>query len=189
MIPLVILAIEDDDDREFMEAFFQKYERLMYSEIYKFTSEPTDAEDILQTVLVKLIEKVKLLRSMDRNPRVNYLITTIKNTSINMVYRRRQIDSLDDIDWFDKNQPQAPNTVEDMVFRREAVFRMEAIWPLLDEKSRFLLRARYFLGMNQEEIAAELNIKPDSVRMEMSRARKKVRDLLEERFGVTDFWE
>ena len=188
MIPLVILAIEDDDDREFIKAFFQKYERLMYSEIYKFTSEPADVDDILQTVLVKLIEKVRLLRSMERNPRVNYLITAIKNTSINMVCRKRQIDSLDDVDWFDKNQPQAPDEVEDMVFRREAVFRMEAVWPLLDEKNRFLLRARYFLGMNQEEIAAELNIKPDSVRMEMSRARKKVRELLEERFGVTDIW-
>ena len=188
MIPLVILAIEDDDDREFIKAFFQKYERLMYSEIYKFTSEPADVDDILQTVLVKLIEKVRLLRSMERNPRVNYLITAIKNTSINMVCRKRQIDSLDDVDWFDKNQPQAPDEVEDMVFRREAVFRIEAVWPLLDEKNRFLLRARYFLGMNQEEIAAELNIKPDSVRMEMSRARKKVRELLEERFGVTDIW-
>lgn len=188
MIPFVILAIEDDDDREFMKAFFLQYERLMYSEIYKFTSEPVDVEDILQTVLVKLIEKVRLLRSMERNPRVNYLITTIKNTSISMVCRKRRIDSLDDIDWFDKNQAQAPDLVEDMVFRRESVSRMEEVWPLLDEKSRFLLSARYFLGMNQEEIAAELNIKPDSVRMEMSRARKKVRELLAERFAMTDIW-
>ena len=30
MIPFVILAIEDDDDREFMKAFFLQYERLMY---------------------------------------------------------------------------------------------------------------------------------------------------------------
>ncbi len=188
MIPIVILAIEDDDDREFMKAFFEKYERLMYSEIYKFTTEPADVEDILQTVLVKLIEKVRLFRSLDRDPRVNYLISTIKNTSITMVCRKRQIDSLDDIDWFDKSQLQAPDSVEDMVFRREAVSRMEEVWPLLDEKSRFLLSARYFLGMNQEEIGAELGIKPDSVRMEMSRARKKVRELLGERFAMTDIW-
>ena len=64
---------------------------------------------------------------------------------------------------------------------------MEEVWPLLDEKSRFLLSARYFLGMNQEEIAAELNIKPDSVRMEMPSARKKVRELLAEHFGVTHY--
>ena len=188
MIPFVILAIEDDDNREFMEAFFLQYERLMYSEIYKFTSEPADVEDILQTVLVKLIEKVRLLRSMERSPRVNYLITAIKNTAINMVCRKRQIDSLDDIDWNGLNTQRAPDSVEDMVFRRESVSRMEEIWPLLDEKSRFLLRARYFLGMSQEEIAAELNIKPDSVRMEMSRARKKARELLSEYFAMTDIW-
>ena len=188
MIPFVILAIEDDDDREFMKAFFLQYERLMYSEIRKFTREPADVEDILQTVLVKLIEKVQLLRSMERKPRVNYLITAIKNTSINMVCKKRPIDSLDDIDWFDKDQPQAPDSVEDLVSRRETVSRMAEVWPLLDEKSRFLLQARYFLGMSQDEIAAELNIKSDSVRMEMSRARKKVRKLLSERFAMTDIW-
>jgi len=188
MIPFVILAIEDDDDREFMKAFFLQYERLMYSEIYKFTSEQADVEDILQTVLVKLIEKVHLLRSMERSPRVNYLITAIKNTSISMVCRKRQIDSLDDIDWNGINPPRASDNVEEMVFRRDTVSRMEEIWPLLDEKSRFLLRARYFLGMTQEEIAEEINIKPDSVRMEMSRARKKARELLAEHFAMTDIW-
>ena len=188
MIPFVILAIEDDDDREFMKAFFLQYERLIRSEIFKFTSEPADIEDIMQTVLVKLIEKVRLLRSMERNPRVNYLITTIKNTSINMVCRKRKIDSLDDEDLFEKYQPQAPESVEEMVFRRDSVSRLSEVWAMLDEKSRFLLRSKYFLGMDQEEIAAALNIKPDSVRMEMSRARKKMRELLGDRFAMKDIW-
>ena len=33
MIPLYILAIEDDDDREFMASLYRKYERILYSTV------------------------------------------------------------------------------------------------------------------------------------------------------------
>ena len=189
-IPAVILAMEDDSDRQFMTALFLKYERLMYSEIQKIVGNQCDPDDILQTSLVKLIEKVKLLRSMEERPRVNYIITTVKHTAISEVQKLKKgtFNSLDDEDWLEGKGLCADESVEDRIFRQDAVSRMEAIWPLLDKKKRYLLQARYFLDMSQEEIAAELDIKPDSVRMEMSRARKKVRELLEEHFDMINLW-
>ena len=47
------------------------------------------------------------------------------------------------------------------------------IWPDLDPRSQYVLEARYLLEKSTDEIASELNIKPDSVRMAISRARKK----------------
>ena len=190
LIPFVILSIEDEEDRLFMTELFLKYERLMMSEIRKIVKDQCDPEDVLQTSLVKLIEKVKLLRSMDERPRVNYLITTVKHTSISEVQKLRpgRFSSIDDEDWLEGHQLHTEDSVEESVFRRDNVSRMEAIWPLLDGKTQYLLRARYFLGMSPEEISKELNIKPDSVRMEMSRARKKVRDLLAEHFGMVSLW-
>lgn len=35
MIPFCILAIENDDDREFMAGLFLRYQRLLYNEIYE----------------------------------------------------------------------------------------------------------------------------------------------------------
>ena len=39
MIPYVILAIEDESDREYMTALYIEYHRLMYSEIKKLLSD------------------------------------------------------------------------------------------------------------------------------------------------------
>lgn len=190
MIPIVILSIEDDNDRSFMTEFYLRYERLMYSEIRKIVKDQCDPEDVLQTSLIKLIEKVKLLRSLDERPRVNYLITTVKHTAITEMQRltKRTIHSLDDVEWYEREGLHTDESVDDLVERRESVSRMEEVWLLLDDKSRYLLSAKYFLGLEQDEIADELNIKPDSVRMEMSRARKKVRELLAENFSMTDIW-
>lgn len=54
MIPLCILVIEDDDDREFMSLLFTKYNRLMYHEIYRILHDSWAAEDVMQTTIEKL---------------------------------------------------------------------------------------------------------------------------------------
>ena len=55
MIPLIILTIEDPDDRQFMENLYQSYPRLIYSEINKILWDSWSADDVMQTVLVRLI--------------------------------------------------------------------------------------------------------------------------------------
>lgn len=189
MLPFAILAIEDDNDRAFMTDLFLKYKRLMYSEARKIIKNQCDPDNIVNTALVKLIEKLSTLRSLDEPQRVNYLITTVKHTALTEVQRltKTTIDSLDDEDWYERDQIRSEDSVEGQVERRESVGQLEQIWVLLDAKSRYLLRARYFLAMEDGEIAAEIGIKPNSVRMELSRARKKARQLLVDH-GMNDPW-
>lgn len=74
IIPYIILAIEDDGDREFMAWLYIQYQSLLYSEIIRIVQSSTDAEDILHTVIEKLIDKVGFLRKLDRRGLVNYII-------------------------------------------------------------------------------------------------------------------
>lgn len=83
MIPYCILIIEDDDDRVFMEQLFVDYHRLMYHEIFKLIHDQWAVEDVMQSTLVRLIDKIPELRSKDRNHLVNYIITASKNQSRN----------------------------------------------------------------------------------------------------------
>ena len=83
MIPFAILAIEDSDDRDFMEHLYTNYQRLMYSEIRKIISDHLATEDLLHSVIVKLIDKISLLRSLTKAKLINYIITTCRNTALN----------------------------------------------------------------------------------------------------------
>ena len=83
MIPYCILVIEDDDDRAFMEQLFVEYHRLMYHEIFKLVHDQWAAEDVMQSTLVRLIDKIPELRIKDRNHLVNYIITASKNQARN----------------------------------------------------------------------------------------------------------
>lgn len=55
---------------------------------------------------------------------------------------------------------------------------LSKVWPKLDGRSRYLLESHYILEKSPYEIAANLGIKPDSVRMALTRARKAAYALL-----------
>ena len=171
MIPSIILAIEDDDDREFMTGLYKQYQRLMYREILKIVQETWDVDDIL---LVKLIDRIALLKTLDRQRLIDYLVTAARNTALN--FRRdnktKYFEELTD------EQP-SPEDTEDTLIRKEDLYRLADVWNTLDEKTQYLLRARYILNKSGKEIAADLKMSPDNVRMAIVRAKRKAKKAME----------
>lgn len=139
IIPYIILAIEDDGDREFMAWLYIQYQSLLYSEIIRIVQSSTDAEDVLHTVIEKLIDKVGLLRKLDRRGLVNYIITAAKNTAYN--YCRDKKKELD----FDFEQDVIVDnydSLEDDIIKRENLFCLDQVWNSLDSKTQYLLSAK-----------------------------------------------
>ena len=175
MIPVCILSIEDESDREFMTRIYLQYENLMYATVLKYVKNQAQAEDIVHTVVVKLIEKVNTLRGLERDNLVNYIITACKNTTFNTFRRKdREISwDFDDRRGFNGDY----TAIEEFLIRREDTQRLSRLWDELDERTRYVLEARYFLDKEIAEIAADLGIKADSARMALTRARRKAIEL------------
>ncbi len=89
MIPYCILVIEDESDRAFMESLYHNYRRLMYKTIKRIIDDPWSAEDVMQSVLVKLIDKLALLRSKEEQQVVSYIVSACRNTAYNYVRDQR----------------------------------------------------------------------------------------------------
>lgn len=178
MIPSCIFIIEDESDREYMTQLYIQYQRLMYHTIYKIVKDPWKVEDILQMTLEKLIEKLSLLKTMERNRLVNYIISACKNNAINELNRSSRHPVFSFEDCCDVPYSDDGASIEEWLIKKDAVRQLRQVWPKLDMRSQYLLEARYILNLSTEEIARELKIKPDSIRMTLSRARKKAVYLL-----------
>ena len=179
MIPFCILAIEDEQDREYMAALYIEYQRLMYSTIKKIDPDPWFVDDVMQSTLEKLIDKLQKLRTLERVSLVNYIISACKNTAINEIRRRKRASIWTFEDGWDSFEKAADETdVEDLLIRQETIERLYEIWPQLDPRDRYLLEAFYFLEKSAAEIAEDLEMKPENIRMALTRARKRVGKLL-----------
>lgn len=123
MIPYYILAIEDETDRAHMTALFFQYQKLMYSTIQKVTNDHWLIDDIFQTSFEHLIGKIDLLKDLDRNRLVNYLIVTCRNTAYNMCrsYSAHITEDLDEYATILPDETQ-PSHLDDYLIQKDRLF-------------------------------------------------------------------
>lgn len=180
MIPVYILAIENDDDREFMAMLYEKYNRLMYNEIVKILKNSWQAEDVMHNTVVRLLDKVGELRTKDRAHLINYIISASKNQAINYIRDNQKHNGFSFDDCFDlPDKMQGREAMEMNLIHVEDLRQLASVWDKLDERSRYVLEGYYILEKTMPQLAEELGIKPESVRMALTRARKNAFKLME----------
>ena len=103
----------------------------------------------------------------------SYIATSARNaalTYIRNISRRKEVLA----DEFDNNYVDADHDTdpEFILLKSEEINSFAKIWDELDDKTKFLLSSRYILEKSYAEIASDLNVKPESARMALTRARR-----------------
>lgn len=185
MIPYFILMIEDESDRAFMTELFLQYRRLMYHEIYQIVHDSWVTEDLMQTTLENLINKVQELRAKDEKHLVNYIITSCRNRSMTYLRDQQRHPNVPfEENWDSEDTEYDRYAIEYHLVNEEEMALLTRIWPKLDARSRLVLEGRYIYEKSPLELAQELGIQPASFRMILSRARKNAYDLLEAEMNI-----
>ncbi len=180
MIPVYILAIEDESDREYMTWLYCQYEKLLFSTIRKYTKDSWLVDDIMQNTLEKLMRKISLLKSLNRDRLISYIISSCKNNAFIILRYQSTHSSVDYTDTdFNTYSTDNISKIEARILHEEELSYLIRIWPLLAPRNQYILRAKYILEKSSSEIARELRIKPESVRMALTRARKEAYILIE----------
>lgn len=130
-----------------------------------------DADDALQEAFFKLWSKDYDIRTASEAEAL--LSTAVRNTSLDAVRRRRDKVPLDAADRL---------PAED---RRDRLEQLASVRKLieneLNDTQRYILERVEYGGIRQEQIAEELGMQPATVRAQLSRARKTIRELYKKR--------
>ncbi len=176
MFPLIFSTIEDADSREFMEQLYVKYSKLIYSQVYKLTKDSYEVEEIVQESLVHLIEKVDLLQTLPRDRLVNYLISTARYTGYAFFRKKRKVEEIpieeDETVLFDKGAFQ--NGLDELMIQKMESEQLYQVWLRLRKRDQLILNMKYILDQSNEEIAEVLGVKPGSIRMLLTRAKRNL---------------
>lgn len=150
-------------DRLEIARLYEAYSRDVYRLALSYLHSKHDAEDICQSVFLKLLEKdVVLLPSKEKA----WLLTCAANACKNHLasFWKKNVQELDDTLTFD--------TPEEQDLWQQLL--------ALSPKDRALIHLYYYEGYSQEEIAKILSISRTAVQSRMQRARQKLRKELEE---------
>src|SRR5688500_6684633 len=172
MISEVNQATTGMDD---LEALFRNHHKEVFRVAYRVTGSQSDAEDVLQTIFMRLTPGWTG-RDLSPNPRA-FLYRAAINASLDIVRRRKRANavSLDVIDFDQSSQLSAPSSpaddMADMELRelvRQAVAKLEG-------RSGAAFALRYYEGYDNGRIAELLGTSQMVVAVTLHRGRTRLR--------------
>lgn len=151
MLVYFLETLEDESDKDYIIWLYNEFERLMYSTAFKYTTIPQIAEDIVQDSVVNLIRKVATIRAMKRQVLAAYIISTVRNTSINRLkaieYEREHVVEDSDIEL---ESISTEDSLERFIQLSEDLKALSLIWTKLSREDQSLLEGKYILGYNNK---------------------------------------
>ncbi len=155
-----------------LEQIFREHHALVFRAAYRITGNATDAEDVLQTVFLRMLKRDKEAEPVTNLP--SFLHRAAVNAAVDLMRARRNIKNvpLDDMepvlaDAPHRNPDRAHASREIRDWLREAVARLN---PRIAE----MFTLRFFEGKENPEIARILNTTPGTVAVTLSRTRDKL---------------
>ncbi len=155
-----------------LESVFREHHAMVFRAAYRVTGNANDAEDVLQTVFLRMIKRDPAAEPIDNLP--SFLHRAAVNAGLDLLRSRQTARSisLDDLEPVLADSPErAPDRAhaagEIREWLRGAVARLN---PRIAE----MFSLRFFEGKDNPEIARLLNTTPGTVAVTLSRTRNRL---------------
>ena len=161
----------DNSEHPLLAAFSRMHKQLMAT-AQKILSNSDDAEDALQDAFVRLWSSTSIFKS-EQDASAMLHVTT-KHISLNTVRNRKQNI---DIDSYTSSKELSTFSSEEIYTKKETFSAVEKIINQnLTPLQQKIIQLREYEGRSFEDIANTLDMQPAAVRMQLSRARKTIRE-------------
>jgi RNA polymerase sigma-70 factor (ECF subfamily) len=159
--------------REF-EALFEEHHALVFRTAFSVTGNAQDAEDVLQTIFLRLLRR-EFSEALQKNPK-GYLYRAAVNASVNIIRARRHSISSNDVSSLDRAADSDETRVTDEMHQMLSLAMTK-----LRPRALEILVLHYEHECSDREIAELLGTTRGTVAVSLYRSRAKLKKLLEKK--------
>lgn len=161
-----------------LETMFREHHALVYRTAYRITGSRTDAEDVLQTIFLRLMRETPDARDLHSCAEA-YLRRAAINAALDLMRARGRasfvrFDDIDEAQWL-KDSALSPEARHESTEMRNVIRRTLAG---MSARTAEVFALRYFEGYGNAEIARALDISPLVVGVQLHRARVRLQNEL-----------
>ena len=158
---------------EWIQLALDRHLDMVYRLAHARTGSAQDAEDISQEVMLKLVKNADRIESEEHLKAWLIRVTVNQSNSLFKSAWRRLSAPLEEGAMREREKPQTND-------------RLDAALDRLTPKLRTVVHLYYYEEMPVDEIAAVMGIRADTVKMRLSRARKILKQQLENKGGRSE---
>ena len=171
MLPILLAALESEEDKRLFARFYQAHHKKLYRFALSLLHSPALAEEAAQEAWMKCVQNAEQFFSLPGNKKLPWMVVVVRNTALSLL-RREQRDLPLEEDW-DTAAPD-PGDPRGIV----------AIIRSMPEQYRTILELKFVLEWPDKAIARELQLPVTTVSTRISRGRK----LLQEQLIKEGYW-
>lgn len=185
MLPVFILAIEDNSDREFVAALYTRYQPLLFRRAKRILKDDDRAEEAVHEAMLRVIRYLDRVREVPSDELLPYLITIVQTTSISIYnkYKQHRETVFGATEDWAACLSDNGSCIDDILIRKDRVELLKMCLKQLTQREIDILNYFYTLDLPQKEIAGLTGLTTGNVRLIISRAKKKVLAAYDERGG------
>lgn len=183
VLPLAILLIENDEDRQFLTDMYLQYRKLMYKiASHYFQSDYNEIEDAVSTSVERMCKFCKNIQTVPCNKRTSYIVRFVENvcrTRIRAISRQRDKEQFPTEENWEIDIPDTEDT-EAIVLSHLRANDLLMSFDRLNSRDQELIRMRHIDYMEFEEMAHEMGMTVSAVRTALFRAKQRWKKLASE---------
>lgn len=168
------------DDRQYILELYAECAAAMYIAALRIVHDPHTAEDIVQEAFSALICRPEAIRAVAPEKRKAYAVSASRNLALNYAVKRDRRSRYAFLtDGTDIPEPADPrDTIDDRLIAEAEIGQLRHALALLDERDRNILEWKYYRELADADIAVLLHVETASIRSALTRARRRLRDIL-----------
>lgn len=160
------------EDRAFMRDLYENHWKTALYTAQRVTPDQQLVNDLVQECFLNLIKNISTVRKLDCCKVDAYIVVVIRRLSINHAKKESRMTLLP-IELPSIAAKADIRAAEIAQEQEDAKLDLESLLAQLSPRDSLLLQSKYITGMEDDELAAEFGCKPNSIRMLLSRARKR----------------
>ncbi len=163
------------EDSEKIRELYEIYEQPMFRIAYAVLHDSALAEDAVSDAFIRIIGKLDRLKAPDSPKTKQYIVKTIKSTSINIYRKNRRLFERElPIDEETMQMPDSQQNVENTVIDYVSSDPVREMIADLNETDRKIIQMRCSKEMSWKEVAASLSLTEVNARKRFERTKKRL---------------
>lgn len=170
MLPMIYMALIDDDDLPQFEELYEKYRQEAYYSAFNILHNEALAEECVSEAFLAVARNFKKVNNLETHKQLKYVVICSENSAKDKIKKEKV--NVNNEEYDDEFFTDTSYDEYDMLFWKECIRK-------LNKTDMEILYLRCILQLDYKEICKSLNISYEAARARVSAARNNLKKIIE----------